>query len=103
MAVVWTLNPSGAEIRRVSSIEDNIWRGEETSVSASMGSTLDEGRGVLQQNRKSGGDRPDDLKAAITQTHLWVRNAPYAVKDRANQLKSHKNGAPSERTKDISH
>ena len=103
MAVVWTLNLSGAEIRRASSIEDKTWDGEGTSVSASMGSTLDAGRGVLQQTRKSGGGCPDDLKAANPQTHLWVRNAPYAVKDRDNPLKSQQMRPPSERTKGITH
>jgi len=79
MAVVRTLNLSGVEIRRASSIEDKTWDGEGTSVSASMGSTLDSGRGVLQQTRKSGGGCPDDLKAAKilkrtygSETHLML-------------------------------
>jgi len=55
MAVVGTLDVSGAGIRRLSSIEDKIWNGEGTSVSATMGRTLGPGRGIPQQTRTSGG------------------------------------------------
>jgi hypothetical protein len=34
MAIVWTLNVSDAGIRRAFSIEDRIWDGRRTSVSA---------------------------------------------------------------------
>ena len=46
MAVVGTLNVSGAGTRRPSSIEDNILDGEGTLISAMMVRKLDAGRGV---------------------------------------------------------
>jgi hypothetical protein len=103
MAVVGTLNVSGAGTRRPSSIEDNILDGEGTLISAMMVRKLDAGRGVPQQTRTSGGGRADDFKAVALQTRLWVRNAPYAAKDLGNQLKLQQMRPPSERTIGISH
>jgi len=40
MAVVWTFNVPNAGTRRVFSIEDRIWDGQRTSVSATVGGTL---------------------------------------------------------------
>jgi len=98
MAVVWTFNVPNAGTRRVFSIEDRIWDGQRTSVSATVGGTLGTSRGVLRQIRTRGGGLGDDFKAASLQRHFWVRNAPYAVKDRGNPLKSQQMRAPSERT-----
>jgi hypothetical protein len=98
MAVVWTSNVPDAGTRRVFSIEDRIWDGQRSSVSATVGRTLGASRGVPRQIRTRGGGLGDDFKAASLQRHFWVRNAPYAVKDRGNPLKSQQMRAPSERT-----
>ena len=45
MAVVWTFNVPNAGTRRVFSIEDRIWDGQRTSVSATVGGTLGTSRG----------------------------------------------------------
>ena len=98
MAVVWTFNVPNAGTRRVFSIEDRIWDGQMTSVSVTVGRMLGTSRGVLRQIRTRGGGLGDDFKAASLQRHFWVRNAPYAVKDRGNPLKSQQMRPPSERT-----
>jgi hypothetical protein len=98
IAVVWTLNVPDAGTRRVFSIEDRIWDGQRTSVSAKVGRTLGTSRGVLRQIRTRGGGLGDDFEAASPQRPFWVRNAPYAVKDRGNPLKSQQMRPPSERT-----
>ena len=98
MAVAWTLNGSVGGTRRASSIEYEIWDGEGTSVSTTTGRALGAGRRVPQQSRTSSGRLEDDFKAASLQTHFWVRNAPYAVNDRGNSLKSQQMRPPSERT-----
>ena len=103
MAVVWTFNVPNAGTRRVFSIEDRIWDGQMTSVSVTVGRMLGTSRGVLRQIRTRGGGLGDDFKAASLQRHFWVRNAPYAVKDRGNPLKSQQKRAPSERTTGIRH
>lgn len=72
------------------SIEDRIWDGQRMSVSATVGRTPGAGLGVLRWVRT--------LKAASLQRHFWARNAPYAVKDRDNPLKSQQMRARSERT-----
>jgi len=95
MAVVWTLNVSDGGTRRPFSIEDRIWDGQRTSVSATLGAS----RGVPRQTRTSGGGLGDDFEVASLQKHFWVRNAPYGVKGRGNPLKSQQMRAPSERTK----
>jgi hypothetical protein len=56
-------------------------------------------RGVLRQIRTRGGRIGDDFKTASLQRHLWVRNAPYALKDPDNPLKSRQMRPPSERTR----
>jgi hypothetical protein len=98
MAVVWTFNVPDVGTRRVFSIEDRIWDGQRMSVSAMIGRTLGASRGVPRQIRTRGGGLGDDFKAASLQRHFWVRNAPYALKDRGNPLKSQQMRAPSERT-----
>jgi hypothetical protein len=103
MAVVWTFNVPDAGTRRVFSIEDRIWDGQRMSVSATVGRTLGTSRGVLRQIRTRGGGLGDDFKAASLQRHFWVRNAPYAAKDRGNSLKSQEMRPPSERTTSKSH
>jgi hypothetical protein len=103
MAVVWTFNVPDAGTRRVFSIEDRIWDGQRMSVSATVGRTLGTSRGVLRQIRTRGGGLGDDFNAASLQRHFWVRNAPYAVKDRGNSLKSQEMRPPSERTTSKSH
>src|SRR6266571_6061252 len=97
MAVVWTFNVPDAGTRRVFSIEDRIWDGQRTSVSATVGRTLGASRGVHRQILTRGGGLGDDFKAASLQRHLWVRNN--AVKDRSNPLKSQQMRPPSERTR----
>jgi hypothetical protein len=96
MAVVWTCNVPDAG-NRVFSIEDRIWDGQRTSISATVGRTLGTSRGT-----RAGG-LGDNFKAASPQRHFWARNAPYAVKDRDNLLKSQQMRPPSERTTAISH
>jgi hypothetical protein len=103
MAVVWTFNVPDARTRRVFSIEDRIWDGQRTSVSAMVGRTLGTSRGVLRQIRTRGGGLGDDFKAASLQRYFWVRNAPYAVKDFRNPLILQQMRPPSERTNGISH
>jgi len=98
MPVVGTLNVSGAGMRRPSSIEDKIRDGDGTLISATMVRKLSASRAVPQQTRTSGGGRADHFKAVSLQTHFWVRNAPYAAKDRGNPLKSQRMRPPSERT-----
>ena len=88
MAVVWTFNVANAGTSRVFSIEDRIWDGQRTLVSATVGRKLGASRGVLRQIRTRGGGLGDDFKAASLQGHFWARNTPYAVKDRGNPLKS---------------
>jgi hypothetical protein len=97
MAVVWTFNVPDAGTRRVFSIEDRIWDGQRTSVSATVGRTLGASRGVRGQIRTRGGRLGEDFKAASLQRHFWARNAPYAVKDRGNPLKLQQMRPPSER------
>ena len=97
MAVIGALNVSRAEIRRPSSIEDKIWDGEGTSVSATVSRTLGAGRG-LQQTRASRGGVADHSKAAFLQRHFWVGNAPYSSNDPGNLLIFQQMRPPSERT-----
>jgi len=103
MAVVSTFSVPNAGTRRVFSIEDRIWDGQRTSVSAAVGRTLGTSRGVLRQIRTRGGGLGDNFKGASLQRHFWVRNAPYALKDPDNPLKLQQMRPPSERTKGISH
>ena len=91
MAVVWTLNVSDARTRCAFSTEDRIWHGQRTSVSATVGAS----RGVPRQTRTSGGGLGGDFKAAALERHFWVRNAPYAVKDSGNPLKSQQMRPPA--------
>jgi len=98
MAVVWTFDVPDAGTRRVFSTEDKIWDGQTTTVSATVGRTLGASRGVRGQIRTRGGRLGEDFKAASLQRHFWVQNAPYAVKDRGNPLKSQQMRPPSERT-----
>ena len=99
MAVVWTLSVPDTGTGRLFSIEDRIWDGQRTSVSATAGWTLGASRGVPRQTRTRGGGLGDDFKTVSLQRHFWVRNAPNAVDDRGNPLKSQQIRAPSERTK----
>jgi hypothetical protein len=55
---------------------------------------LGAGRGAPERPRTNGGGR-----AASLQTHFWARNAPYALADRGNPLKSQQMRPPSERTR----
>jgi hypothetical protein len=103
MTVVWTSNVPDAGTRRAFSIEDRIWDGQRTSVSATVGRTLGASRAVPREIRAREGGLGHDFKAASLQRHFWVRNAPYVVKDRGNPLKSQQMRAPSERTKGTSH
>jgi hypothetical protein len=102
MADVWAFNVPDAGTRRVFSIEDIIWDGRRTSVSATVGRTLGASQGVPPQICTRGCGLGDDFKAASLQRHFWVRNAPYAVKDRGNPLKSQQMRPPSERANGIS-
>jgi len=99
MAVVWTFNVPDAGTRRAFSIEDRIWDGQRTSISATVGRTLGASFGVNRQIRTRAGGFGDNFKAASLQRHFWVRNAPYTAKDRGNPLKLHEMRPPSERTK----
>jgi hypothetical protein len=103
MAVVWTFNVPDVGTRRMFSIEDRIWDGQRTSVSAMIGRTLGASRGVPRQIRTRGGGLGDDFKAASLQRHFWVRNAPYAVKDRGKPLKSQQMRPLFERTTPVNH
>ncbi len=76
------------------SIEDIVWDSQEMSESAAVGQGQGASRRVHTRERGLG----DNLKAPPLQRHFWVRNAPYAVKDRGNPLKSQQMRAPSERT-----
>jgi hypothetical protein len=99
MAVVWTFNVPDAGTRRVFSIEDRIWDGQRTLVSATVGRPLGASRGVPRQIRTRGGGLGDDFKAAPLQRHFWVRNAPYALTRPRNHLITQQMRPPSERTK----
>jgi hypothetical protein len=99
MAVVWTFNVPDAGTRRVSSIEDRIWDGQRTLVSATVGRPLGASRGVPRQIRTRGGGLGDDFKAAPLQRHFWLRNAPYALTRPRNHLITQQMRAPSERTR----
>jgi hypothetical protein len=99
MAVVWTLNASSAGARRAPSIEGKIWDGEGTSVSATVSRTVGAGRGSQQTRMVV---LRIISKRHSLQRYSWVRNAPYAVKDRGNPLKSQQMRPPSERTSGIS-
>ncbi len=98
MAVVWTLNVLDAGTCRAFLIEHRIWDGQRTSVSATVAQTLGTSRGVPRQIRTRGGGIRDDFKAVSLQRYLWLRNAPYALNDRGNPLKSQQIRPPSERT-----
>src|SRR4051812_25604904 len=99
MAVVWTFDVPDAGTRRVFSTEDKVWDGQTTSVTATVGRALGASRGVPRQMRTHGGGLGNYFKAASLQKHFWVRNAPYALRDPCNQLKSQQMRPPSERTK----
>jgi hypothetical protein len=83
------------------SIEDMVWNCQRTSVSAT-GRTLGQSRGASRQVRTHGCVLWNNLKASPFQRHLWLRNAPYALNDPDNSLKSQQMRQPSERTKGIS-
>lgn len=85
------------------SIEDMVWNSQRTLVSATGGRTLGQSQGASRQVRMRGCGLWDDLKASPFQRHFWGRNAPYALTDPCNPLKSQQMRAPSERTKGISH
>ncbi len=70
MAVVWTLNVADAGTGRAFSIEDTIWDGQRTSVSATVGRTFGASRGVRQQTCTSGGSLGDHFKEPSLQTHF---------------------------------
>ncbi len=98
MTVVWTSNVPDAGTRLAFSIEDRIWDGQRTSVSATVGRTLGASQGVPRQIRARGGGLGDHFKAASLQRHFWARNAPYSLNDPYNPLNSQQMRAPSERT-----
>jgi hypothetical protein len=87
----------------VFSIEDRIWDDQTTSVSEAVVRMRDQSREAFRRVCTRGCDFWDDLKAPALQRHFWARNAPYAVKDRGNSLKSQQMRPPSERTNVISH
>jgi hypothetical protein len=95
MAIVWTLKASSAVARRAPSIEDKIWDGEGTSVSATVSRTVGAGRGSQQTRMVV---LRIISKRHSLQRYSWVRYAPYAVEDRGNPLKSQQMRPPSERT-----
>jgi hypothetical protein len=80
------VGPNGRWYPRIG-IEDRIWDGQRTSVSATVGRTFGASRGVPRQIRTRGAGLGDDFKAASLQRHFWFRNAPYASMDPANPLK----------------
>jgi hypothetical protein len=53
MNLVWTLVPD-AEVDRTLSIEDMVWNSQRTSVSATVGRTLDQSQGASGQVRTRG-------------------------------------------------
>jgi hypothetical protein len=85
------------------SIGERIRYGHRTPVSATLGRMLGQSQGASRQIGARGGGLWDDVKALALQRHFWVRNAPYAAKDRGNPLKSQQMRPPSERTKAISY
>jgi hypothetical protein len=103
MAVVWTFNVPDAGTRRVFSIEDGIWDGQMTSVSATGGRTLGASLGIHRQIRTRGGGLGDDFKAASLQRYFWVRNAPWSSGKPCNCLILRQMRPPSERTTGISY
>jgi hypothetical protein len=103
MAFVWTRNVPEAGAGRMFSIEDMVWDSQKTSVSAAVSRTLGQSQGASRLVRTRGCGLCDDLNASPLQRHFWVRNAPYALKDPDNSLKSQEMRPPSERTKGISH
>ena len=80
------------------SIKDMVWNCQRTSVSATIGRTLGQSQGASRQVRTHGCGLWDDLKASPLQRHLWLPNAPYALKDPDKPLKSQQMRPPSERT-----
>ena len=98
-----TLNVPDAGADRMLSIEDMVWNSQRTSVSATVGRTLAQSQGASRKVRTRGCGFWDDLEASPLQRHFWVRNAPYALRDPCNSLKSQQMRAPSERTKRVTH
>jgi hypothetical protein len=72
MSVVWTLNASSAGARHAPSIEDKIWDGEGTSVSATVSRTVGAGRGSQQTRMLA--LRIISRRHSL-QRYLWARTA----------------------------
>jgi hypothetical protein len=95
MAVVWTLNAPSAGARRAPSIEDKIWDGEGTSVSATVSRTVGAGRGSQQARMLA---LRIISKRHSLQRYLWARNTPKLFAYACKSLISQQMRPPSERT-----
>ena len=97
MAVVWTFNVPHSGTRRVFSIEDRIWDGQRTSVSATVGRTLGASLGVRRQIRTRGGGFGDDFKVASSKALLGSKctlcckgsRQPIEIATNATALRAH--------------
>jgi len=103
MTLGWTLNVPDAGADRMLSIEDMVWNSQRTSVSATVGGMPAQSQGASRQVRTRGCGLWNDLKPSPLQRYFWVRNAPYALRDPCNSLKSQQMRPPSERTTSKSH
>src|ERR1700730_7463629 len=103
MTLVWSLDVPDVGADRMLSIEDMVWNSQRTLVSATVGRTLGQSQGAARQVRTRGCGLWNDLKPSPLQRYFWVRNAPYALRDPCNPLKSQQMSAPSERTKHVTH
>ena len=101
ITLVWSLDVPDVGADRMLSIEDMVWNSQRTLVSATVGRTLGQSQGAARQVRTRGCGLWNDLKPSPLQRYFWVRNAPYALRDPCNPLKSQQMSAPSERTKGI--
>jgi hypothetical protein len=103
ITLVWSLDVPDVGADRMLSIEDMVWNSQRTLVSATVGRTLGQSQGAARQVRTRGCGLWNDLKPSPLQRYFWVRNAPYALRDPCNPLKSQQMSVPSERTKRVSH
>jgi hypothetical protein len=90
MAPAWMLDLPEAGADRMFSFEERICRNGQTSVSATVGPQ----RASNERLACGEGEFRDDLNATSLERHFSVRNAPYAVKDRSNPVKSQKMRPP---------
>ena len=82
----------------MSSIGNGIWYGQRTTASAVVGRMLAQSQGASRLVRMEGGRLGDNLKAPMLQKHFCAGNAPYALLNPCNTLKSQQMRPPSERT-----